>query len=244
MVIDDIGSWRKISTPIHMCMVQLFCRQTELAMISEQSLVRVSACHLLLIFSAHCMLVYADLHEVCFGPNGEQPCEDYTYAGSLVEDLPFAAAFQDVLLLKEQFDGFPFPLGPDLCTDDLATWMNHVEDYFRSGTFHAELLIPMQNHIMSHHEEVAEHCPVAWLLTLLLKIESNLENGRQGRSCARVHAIGCLRDARGYWKIYGSLRAQYGSYTEVPPESQPPANSLLLEAEVRVLTSFRQSLST
>ena len=102
----------------------------------------------------------------------------------------------------------------------------------------------MQNHIMSHHEEVAEHCPVAWLLTLLLKIESNLENGRQGRSCARVHAIGCLRDARGYWKIYGSLRAQYGSYTEVPPESQPPANSLLLEAEARVLTSFRQSLST
>lgn len=226
-----------------MCMVQLFCRQTELAMISEQSLVRVSVCHLLLIFSAHCMLVYADLHEVCFGPNAEQPCEDYTYAGSLVEDLPLAAAFQDVLLLKEQIDGFPFPLGPDLCTDDLATWMNHVEDYFRSGTFHAELLIPMQNHIMSHHEEVAEHCPVAWLLTLLLKIESNLENGRQGRSCARVHAIGCLRDARGYWKIYWSMRAQYGSYTEVPPESQP-ANSLLLQAEARVLTSFRQSLST
>ena len=210
-------------------------------MIPEQSL-RVSVCHVL-IFSALRLLAYADLREACFGPNGEQACEDYTYAGSLVEDLPLAAAFQDVLLLKEEFDGFPFPPA-DNCTDDLATWMNHVEDYFRSGTFHAELLIPMQNHIMSHHEEVAEHCPVAWLLTLLLKIESNLENGRQGRSCARVHAIGCLRDARGYWKIYGSMRAQYGSsYAGVPPESHP-ANRLLLEAEARVLSSFHQSLST
>lgn len=212
-------------------------------MLSEQSLVRVSLCQFLLIFSAFRVLAYDDRREVCHGPNGEQPCEDYTYAGSLVEDLPFADAFQDILLLKEQLDGFPFPSGPDLCTNDLATWMNHVEDYFRSGAFHAEQLIPMQNYIMSHHEEVAEHCPVAWLLTLLLKIESNLDNGRQGRTCARVHAIGCLRDARGYWKIYGSMRAQYGSYAKVPPESQL-ANSLLLEGEARVLTSFRQSFST
>eukprot|EP00438_Fugacium_kawagutii_P007162 Skav231637 [mRNA] locus=scaffold1135:162974:163594:+ [translate_table: standard] len=173
--------------------------------------------------------------EVCHGLNGEQTCEDYTYAGSLVEELPFETAFEEVLLLHEQLGrGLPYPN----CAADLVTWMREVEEYYHSGVYHQQL-IQMQNHIMSHHEEVAQNCPVAWLLTLLLKIESNLENGRQGRSCARVHATGCLRDARGYWKIYASMRAEYAS---MPPESLEPVNDLLRVGEARVLGSFRKSL--
>ena len=194
--------------------------------------------HLLAFYAglfAFVFLADAQMQEVCYGPGGEQSCEDYTYAGSLVEELPFQAAFQEVLLFKEQLDGFPPPSGE--CREDLAAWISHVQTYYETGTIKTEQLIPMQNHIMAHHEEVAQDCPRAWLLTLLLKIESNLQNGREGRSCARVHATGCLRDARGYWKIYASMRAQYAI-----PNLEP--STLLLTGEERVLSSFRQSFGT
>ena len=184
-------------------------------------------------------LVNGGLHaEVCYGPSGEQACEDYTHAGSLVEDMPVEAAFEEVLLTKERLGHIPYPLGPEICADDLTVWMRHVEDYYKIGKYNAEQLIPMQNYIMSHHEEVGRACPAAWLMTLLLKIESNLENGRQGRSCARVHATGCLRDARGYWQIYASMRLQYSDHsTNLDPR---PIN-MLVEGEARVLSSFHQS---
>jgi len=184
-------------------------------------------------------LANGGLHaEVCYGPSGEQACEDYTHAGSLVEDMPVEAAFEEVLLTKERLGHIPYPLGPEICADDLTVWMRHVEDYYKIGKYNAEQLIPMQNYIMSHHEEVGRACPAAWLMTLLLKIESNLENGRQGRSCARVHATGCLRDARGYWQIYASMRLQYSDHsTNLDPR---PIN-MLVEGEARVLSSFHQS---
>ncbi len=180
--------------------------------------------------------------ELCYGPSGEQACEDYTYAGSLVEDMPVEAAFEEVLLTKERLGDVPYPLGPEVCAEDLAVWMRHVEDYYKIGKYNAEQLVPMQNYIMSHHEEVGRACPAAWLMTLLLKIESNLENGRQGRSCARVHATGCLRDARGYWQIYASMRLQYSNSTSL----DRPINmiNMLVEGEVRILSSFHQSLGS
>ena len=76
-------------------------------------------------------------------------------------------------------------------------------------------------------------------MTLVLKVESNLERGRQGLTCARVHAAGCLRDARGYWKgMYSETRSALAGTGAGPTEIQ----DLLVQGEARIAASFKKSI--
>lgn len=178
---------------------------------------------------------------LCHGPWGTQECENYTYAGSLVEDLNPPAALDEVVRLHNELGAVLYPDHvADLCGAQITQWMQQVQSYFETDTYHVPLiqLLPMQNHIMANHEDVAQRCPVAWLMTLLLKMESNLQHSQRGMTCARVHARGCLRDARGYWKLYASTRLQYAS---VPPTAEAHADTLF-KGELRIVSSFRQTL--
>lgn len=179
---------------------------------------------------------------VCHGIGGqEQVCEDFTYAGSLVEDLPPSGQLHEVLGVQTQLLDVPGPeQGLEHCGERITTWLEKAAEYYRTGVYHAEDIVPTQNYIMGNHDEIAERCPAAWLVTLVLKIESNLEHGRQGLTCARVHAAGCLRDARGYWQMYADTRAQFAGGGGGPKH----IFDLLLAGEARISNSFRQSLSS
>merc|ERR1719265_2659907 len=90
-----------------------------------------------------------------------------------------------------------------------------------------------------NHDRIVQTCPAAWLVTLVLKVESNLERGRAGLTCARVHAAGCLRDARGYWKsMYADTRRQLSGSGQGSKDIQ----NILLKGEARIAASFRQSI--
>merc|ERR1719282_1230938 len=106
--------------------------------------------------------------------------------------------------------------GHEHCSLDLEKWFVHVLTYIQTGRFRPENIVPTQNYVMMNHDEIQKTCPVAWLVTLALKIDSNLKNGREGRSCARVHAAGCLRDARGYWKMYLEAKSVLEPNTKFP----------------------------
>ena len=177
--------------------------------------------------------------EFCHGPGGRQLCENFTYAGSLVEGLPPLAALEEVLMLQAELGDLPYPdHRAHLCGEEILHWIELVEEHFQSENYQAETLgplVPTQNHIMANHDHIVQHCPMAWLMTLLLKIESNLDHAQRGLTCARVHTRGCLRDARGYWKLYVSMRQQLAQSSEFPE-----ATDALLSGETRVVRSFHQ----
>lgn len=169
-----------------------------------------------------------------------QACEDYTYAGSLVEALPSQAQLEEALSVEVDMRQVS---GPDAslegCELRLREWLLSAAEYYETGVYKPEVIIPTQNYIMGNHDQVVQLCPAAWLATLLLKIESNLERGRAGLTCARVHSAGCLRDARGYWKgFYASARAELAGTGLAHLE----VTSLLAAGEARVAASFRVSL--
>lgn len=76
---------------------------------------------------AACLAVAAQAP--CYGPGGPQDCEDFTYVGSLVEDVPWVLALQELELLGEQLEGLSGPR--DACEEPLAAWVRQVELYFQ-----------------------------------------------------------------------------------------------------------------
>merc|ERR1712118_161419 len=80
------------------------------------------------------------------------------------------------------------------------------EGAVRGKDYHAQLIM-WQDFIMDNNQVVARFCPAHWLLTLFYKMGQNIENWANGRECGRVRSPGCLRDARGYWKMYGEAKA-------------------------------------
>ena len=105
----------------------------------------------------------------------------------------------------------------------------------------------------ANHDTIVATCPVAWLITLILKVESNLERGRRGLTCARVHAKGCLRDARGYWKsMYVDTRRQVAGEEQGRGDGEDEngregrggklVGDLVSKGEARIAASFRTSI--
>ena len=132
-------------------------------------------------------------------------------------------------------------LGTEHCESRIVQWLKDVLEYYSSGVYSAGKIVPTQNYVMQNHGHIEKTCPVAWLVTLVLKLESNLQRGRDGLTCARVHAKGCLRDARGYWKgLYVEARQNHaGSDGSV---GNAEMHDLLVKGEMRIAESFKLSL--
>lgn len=199
---------------------------------------------LLIVSCAVCLAPLSCVAEdplLCHGIDGnEQACEDYTYAGSLVEDLAPGDQLREALAVQAALKEVPGPdAGFEQCEQGIKSWLYVVLEYYRTGSYSPEAIIPTQNYIMGNHDRIVQTCPAAWLVTLVLKIESNLERGRKGLTCARVHAAGCLRDARGYWKaMYSETRVQLAGHGAGPKEIQ----DLLVQGEMRIAASFKKSI--
>merc|ERR1712129_18971 len=145
---------------------------------------------------------------------------------------------EEVLTVQENLREVSAPdASLEKCENRIKSWLQAVFEYYRTNTYTPEAIIPTQNYIMANHDLIAQTCPAAWLVTLILKVESNLQRGRDGLTCARVHAAGCLRDARGYWKgMYADTRVQFAGTGIGSQEVQ----ELLLKGEERIAASFRK----
>ena len=134
----------------------------------------------------------------------------------------------------------------EACGAELAAWLGEVEAHLRTGRPDEGRLVGMQNHIFRNHASVEERCPAAWLAALLLKVASNLGRGAAGLTCARVHAAGCIRDARGYWLLYASARLERAAAEPAEAaaaEGAPLVASLLGLGEARVVERFREAFA-
>jgi len=187
----------------------------------------------------------ADIY-MCHNVDGSvQSCENFTYAGSLVDALLPDAAFSEVMHYASQVQGVPsIAMSHMSCGNELAEWFEQISLYYSTNQYSGQDLLPMQNYIMLHPHEVIQNCPVAWLLTLLLKIESNVNRGRQGLPCARVHALGCIRDARGYWKMYMENKLQAAGANGGSSQFGSKEDQLLYSGEQRVAAVFEKFFKT
>lgn len=150
--------------------------------------------------------------EECVGPAGPQACEDYTHVGSLVEDIAMGAQLVEATQAFLMLEPLAAPSGgAEGCDEELRGWLDIAAPLLTSSMGDVQAVVPMQNKIMANHAQIAAQCPTAWLFTLLLKIQSNLDRSTRGLPCARVHARGCLRDARGYWLLYAEKRMETAS---------------------------------
>eukprot|EP00929_Paragymnodinium_shiwhaense_P016690 TRINITY_DN125279_c0_g1_i1.p1 TRINITY_DN125279_c0_g1~~TRINITY_DN125279_c0_g1_i1.p1 ORF type:complete len:216 (+),score=13.59 TRINITY_DN125279_c0_g1_i1:65-712(+) len=177
----------------------------------------------------------SDIDQVCRGPSGaEQACEDFTYVGSLVENLPPDLQMQEALDVYSSLQAIPSPSGEAMsaCNPELLEWIGKASAYLQTGAYSAQEIVPLQNYVMGNHQTVAAECPGAWLMTLLLKIDSNLERGHRGQTCARVHAAGCIRDGRGYWRLYLDARTQFAS-TKQAQDSELAFVAEVAEARIK-----------
>ena len=65
----------------------------------------------------------------CYGPGGPQDCEDFTYVGSLVEDVPWPLALEELELVQEELEKLSGT--QRACEEPLEGWLRQVELYFQ-----------------------------------------------------------------------------------------------------------------